>query len=179
SIEKILERLEGRGPLPSETVSLASSQRVLPAGSPSSCVSDGLEGQTSRHPLNLTQDQPPLQEERAQELHSPEARNWAGFFKELQSKKPQLASILAQASSSDFSKDQVTIQFPEKSLSMEMLREAARKAQLLDQIEQYFGRPLKLVIESGVPSETITTGGVVEEAIALFQPSSLTTIRPS
>ncbi|MBI2083570.1 MAG: DNA polymerase III subunit gamma/tau [Deltaproteobacteria bacterium] len=164
SIEKLIQMIEGKGAADFDSDAAGGSGR---APARAQRVSTG-----GRNP---SQD-PPISNEKAS---SSDPKDWQGFLGELQSKKPQIASILAQALSSDFSKDQVMIKFPEKSLSMEMLNEAARKAQLLEQLEQYFGRPLKLVIEAAAPSEVITTGGVIEEAISIFQPSSLTTIRSS
>jgi DNA polymerase III gamma/tau subunit len=97
---------------------------------------------------------------------------WGDFLKDLQQKKPQLASVLDHSSSVEIGQKSVALFFPSRSIHLEILRDRERVIQLEERLAQFFGRPLTVSLQERGEKEK----SLVDEAVAIFQPASLKTI---
>ncbi len=99
-----------------------------------------------------------------------EPKNWPQFLQFVRGKKPQLASILDQASQVSLEGDEATLRFPAGSIHGNLLADPDRIALTAELGREFFGRPFKIRIGNGgsTPSSPNKAESPVEEAISIL-----------
>ena len=102
-------------------------------------------------------------------------KGWPQFLQEIRNQRPQLGSLLDASQGAELKGQEVLFSYPPGSIHLEMVREPERLRQIEELLSRFFGRPLKAAFaeKTGEPEST----GLVDEAVSIFQPQSLKTVR--
>ncbi len=100
---------------------------------------------------------------------------WPQFLQEVRNQRPQLGSLLEASQGAELKEREVLFSYPPGSIHLEMVREPERLRQIEELLSRFFGRPLKAAFAEKPGEPT----GLVDEAVSIFQPQSLKTVRRS
>jgi DNA polymerase-3 subunit gamma/tau len=98
-------------------------------------------------------------------------KSWPDFLGFLRTKKPQLSSILDQGRFVQMDDREVVLNFPARSIHLNLLREPERQALFQELLTQFFGRPMTVRYEES-ESTAAEASPIVTEALSVFGPET-------
>jgi len=107
----------------------------------------------------------------------PPAAGWNEFLRTIREKSPRLAALVEQGSLVSLNPTDVVLRFPQKSMNLELLKEADRDQAFKQLMNDFFKRPLTVRYEvqatGAAPSSGNASVDILDDAISIFGPKTV------